>query len=91
VKPVYSVRFAKSARKEFDQLPARVQQRFEEALLLLSANPFSELLRAKKIKGADDLYRVRSGEYRLVYEIRRGELVVIVIKIAHRSEVYRQL
>ncbi len=89
--PRYRVEFAKSARKEFDRLPSRVQDRMLEALAVLSENPYSELLRIKKLRGADALYRIRIGDYRVVYEVRRDRLVVIVIKIGHRGEVYRNL
>ena len=87
----YRVEFVKSARKEFDRLPARVQAKIVETLRLLAANPFSELLRIKKLKGADALYRFRIGDYRVVYEIKQEVLLILVIKIGHRSEVYRNL
>ena len=61
-----------------------------EALYLLAQNPYSELLKIKKMKGAADLYRIRLADYRVLYELRNERLVVIVIKIGHRSEVYRR-
>ena len=85
----YGVEFVRSARKEFDKLPERVQDQVLEALAVLCQNPFSSLLQIKKLKGADALYRVRLGDYRLVYEIRKKSLVILVIKIGHRREVYR--
>ena len=88
--PVYSVEFVKSAQKEFAALPARVRSNIVEALNLLSQNPRSELLKTKKLKGADELYRIRLGDYRLVYEIRQKRLIVVVVKIGHRREVYRR-
>lgn len=88
---VYHVEFTKSARKEFDRLSVKMQDKILEALRLLSTNPFSDFLRTKKLKGADALYRIRLGDYRLIYEVRSEVLVVIVIKIGHRSEVYRNL
>ncbi len=88
--PTYTVEFVKSAQKEFDKLPAKIRSKTAEALNLLSQNPYSELLKIKKLKGADELYRIRLGDYRLVYEIRQERLVVLVIKIGHRREVYRR-
>ena len=85
----YRIEFVKSARKELEQLPARIRSNIIEALGLLSQNPYSELLKIKKLKGADALYRIRVGEYRVVYEIRKKRLIVVVIKIGHRREVYR--
>jgi len=89
--PAYRVEFVKSAKKEFDRLSRRIQDRLLEALSVLSQNPFSELLRFKKLKGADSLYRIRVGDYRVVYEIRNEVLLILVIKIGHRKDVYRGL
>ncbi|MBI4236853.1 MAG: type II toxin-antitoxin system RelE/ParE family toxin [Deltaproteobacteria bacterium] len=87
----YKVEFVKSARKEFDRLPTKTQAKTIEALNLLSQNPYSELLKIKKLKGADALYRIRLGDYRIIYEVRNDRLVILVIKIGHRREVYRGL
>lgn len=88
---VYRIEFAKSAKKEFERLPAKVQNRVTQALEVLARNPFSELLKIKKLKGADSLYRIRLGDYRIVYEVRQNILVIVVIKIGNRKEVYRNL
>jgi mRNA interferase RelE/StbE len=85
----YTIEFVRSARKEFVKLPDRIRERIVEALQLLSHDPYSELLRIKKLKGAEDLFRIRLGDYRLVYEINDQKLIVIVIKIGHRSDIYR--
>ncbi len=89
--PQYSVQFVRSAQKEFDRLPAKLKVKVAEALALLSQHPYSELLNAKRLKGAGQLYRIRLGDYRLVYEIRDEVLVVVVIKIGHQSDVYKHL
>jgi len=86
---VYRVELTKSAKKEFDHLPKQIQRKVVEALTFLTTNPFSELLQIKKLKGSESLYRIRLGDYRLVYEIRKNILLVIVIKIGHRKEIYR--
>ena len=85
------VEFVKSSRREFDDLPRKTQDKELEALQLLATNPFSELLRIKKLKGVESLYRFRVGDYRVVYEVRREVLLILVIKIGHRRDVYRQL
>lgn len=87
----YRIEFVKSAEKEFDRLPAKIKSKTAEALHLLSLNPYSELLKIKKLKGAEDLYRIRLGDYRIVYEVRDERLIVLIIKIGHRREVYRRL
>ncbi|MCC6453296.1 MAG: type II toxin-antitoxin system RelE/ParE family toxin [Acidobacteria bacterium] len=85
----YAIEFVRSARKDFEKLPARIRERIVEALTVLSLNPYSELLKVKKLKGAE-LFRIRLGDYRVVYEVRKKQLVVVVIKVGHRSEVYRK-
>ncbi len=86
----YTVEFVRSSRKEFEKLSLRTRERVLEALAFLTVNPHSELLKVKKLKGASDLFRIRIGDYRLIYEVREEKLVVLVIKIGHRREVYRR-
>ncbi len=85
----YRVQFRRSARKEFLQLPARIQDKIVEALSFLAENPFTGLLQIKKLKGREKLYRIRIDDYRLIYVVESFELIVIVIKIGHRKEIYR--
>jgi mRNA interferase RelE/StbE len=85
----YKVVFAKSARKEWEKLPVSAQDKVIDAVRLLALNPFTELLQIKKIKGAEALYRIRLGDYRVVYEVKNDVLVILVIKIGHRKDVYR--
>lgn len=88
---VYQVEFRKSAAKEFQALPKRIKDSFKEALILLSHHPYSELLKAKKIKGDANLYRIRQGDYRLVYEVQEKKLIIIVVKVGHRRDIYKRL
>ncbi len=85
----YRVELTRSAKRELDRLPSHVVERCLEALSFLSQNPFSEVLAVKKLRGAEPLYRVRLGDYRIVYEVRKKVLLVLVIKIGHRSDIYR--
>ena len=87
----YTIEFVKSARKEFERLPIKVRAKTTEALHLLAQNPFSELLKVKKLRRVEDVYRIRLGNYRVVYELRGARFIVLVIKIGHRNEVYRNL
>ena len=85
----YTIEFVRSARKEFERLPPKARNRVVEALQLLSQNPYSELLKVKKLKDANDVYRIRIGDYRVLYELSNDRLVVLVVKIGHRREIYR--
>ena len=83
----YAVEFAPSAEREFRKLAREIQLRLRPRIDALAADP--RAAGAKKLKGRDDLWRIRAGDYRIVYEIRDRLLVVLVIRIAHRREVYR--
>lgn len=85
----YRVEFVKSAVKEFEKLPDKIQDKILEAVRLISMNPRSELLNIKRLKGTEDAYRIRLGDYRILYEIKDEVLLVLVIKIGHRRDVYR--
>lgn len=86
----FKIEFVKSARKEFVRLPEIVRSRIVEALQLLAQNPYSELVKVKKLKDAPNLFRIRIGDYRVLYELQNERLVVLVIKVGHRREVYRK-
>lgn len=86
----YEIEFVKSARKEFERLPTKFRARIVDALHLLAQNPFSELLKVKKLQSALDVYRIRVGDYRVLYELHNDRLTVLVIKVGHRSEIYRR-
>lgn len=87
--PRYTVKFTSSARREFNKLPSLVRNKVVEALWFLALNPYTELLQIKKLKGPEKLLRVRIGDYRIVYQIEAQVLLVVVVKIGHRREVYR--
>lgn len=83
----YEVRFDGRVRKVLDRLPGDAHARIVRKLESLQEEP--RPLGVEKLSGADDLYRARMGDYRIVYAIRDQQLVVIVIRIGHRREVYR--
>ena len=85
----YRVELKKTAAREFAALPGPVQERIAELLRLLALSPFSSALDIKKLRGADGLYRARTGDYRVVYEVEKSLLRVVVIKVGHRREIYR--
>ncbi len=84
----YEIVFKKSAAKELQGLPKKIQQKILDAIQLLSFNPYTELLQIKKMKGADSLYRVRIQDYRMIYVIENQTIKITIIKIGHRKEVY---
>ena len=73
--------FKKSAAKELQSLPQKIQQKILDTVQLLSLNPYTELLQIKKMKGADSLYRVRIQDHRVIYLIENQIIKVTIIKI----------
>lgn len=82
----YSIVFLNSAAKEFRKLSLEVKHSLVDPINSLSNNPFSH--KSKKLKNSG-LYRIRVGDYRVVYQIDQKEKIVIVTKIGHRREVYK--
>ena len=81
--------YFKNLLKEYLALPKAVQKKFDQVLEILSINPLSEVLRFKKIRGKENHYRVRVGDYRMIYSPQASSLIVRVIRIGHRKDVYR--
>jgi mRNA interferase RelE/StbE len=84
---IYRVEFSRGAKKQFRKLPLYIQERIQAKITELVIEPRPN--KVKKLQGDDDLYRIRVGDYRIVYEIKDDVLLVILIRIKHRSEVYK--
>ena len=83
----YRVILPKSVQKELDRLPDEIANRILARLSLLETNP--RPADVKKLKGRD-AWRIRIGDYRVIYEIHDRILQIIVVTIGHRREVYRE-
>lgn len=83
----YSILLAPPAERQLKALAEATQKRIVTRLKTLQHNPRPQGV--KKLTGEDDLYRIREGNYRIIYTIRDKELVVLVVKIGDRKDVYR--
>jgi mRNA interferase RelE/StbE len=83
----YRVEFTASAVREFKALERSVQRRIATRINQLAENPFPPDV--KKLHGAADHYRIRAGEYRVIYRVEGRRVAVVVVKIGHRRDVYR--
>lgn len=84
----YSVRLKASAAKEIEDIePKKVRRQIVNRIARLSDDPRPP--GCEKLAGHSDRYRVRQGHYRIVYSITDDVLIVIVVKVGHRSTVYR--
>ena len=82
----YSIEFKKSATKELNSLPNKEIKKILNSINQLIENP--RPINSKKLS-ASERYRIRVGDYRILYEIKDQILIVYIIKIAHRKDVYR--
>ena len=82
----YEVRIIRPAEKEVDRLPGAMQARISRRILLLEDNPRPRS--AKKLSGREE-YRLRVGDYRVLYIIDDKTRVVTVFAVGHRGEVCR--
>jgi mRNA interferase RelE/StbE len=85
----YRLEIKDSARKQIAHLPRPDQRRVMAAIADLADTPRPEGVR--KIVGAESAYRIRVGDYRIVYVIHDRVLTVYVVRVAHRKDVYRGL
>ena len=84
----YTVELLPSARRELVAFPKDVQRRLANRIDGLREDPRPP--GAKQLQGEDRLYRLRVGDCRVVYSIEGRRLVILVVRVGHRRDVYRQ-
>lgn len=88
----YSLLLHKSVTKFLEKCPNKQRQDIKQKLELLKQNPYAnEQLDIKSMQGYESLYRLRIGQYRLVYQIKQDELIVFVLKMGSRGDIYKAL
>lgn len=83
----YSVEIAPAAKRQIKKLSKDIQRLVIERLEQLAEIP--RPLGVLKMEGEESLYRIRVGDYRIIYEIQDKVLLIVVVKIGHRSSIYR--
>ncbi len=83
----YTIRIARDARKELEPLPQHLAERVLEKILALAENP--RPAGCTKLKGHARRWRLRVGDYRVLYDLEEAAGVVEVLHIRHRREAYR--
>jgi mRNA interferase RelE/StbE len=86
---MYKIEIKKSPEKFIRQQSRKIQIQIIAAIENLAKNPRPSGV--KKLAGLEELYRIRCGDYRIVYTVQDGKLLVLVVRIAHRKDVYRNL
>ena len=82
----YSLHIRRSAAKEISALPAKDRRRVVARITVLATDP--RPVGCEKLSG-EEKYRVRQGDYRILYEIIDADLIVTVVKVGNRRDVYR--
>jgi mRNA interferase RelE/StbE len=83
----YELIIKPTAEKSLDKLPHPIRRRIVDALKELRENP--RPAGAAKLVGGENFWRIRIGNYRVVYEIHDKQLIVLVLRVAHRKDAYR--
>jgi mRNA interferase RelE/StbE len=89
---LYKLRFLEKALDDLEKIPLPHQRIIKEKLLILAQNPEALKNNIKKLKGSEeDLYRLRVGSYRIIFKKEEKQLVIIIVRIGHRKEIYFSL
>lgn len=83
----YRIEFTNSAAKEFRALASEIKRRITSAIDELCENPYP--MGVSKLKGYATLYRIRVGDYRVIYEVDMSNQSIRIVRIRHRREAYR--
>jgi len=85
----YRIEVKRSAAKAFKKIPKADRKRIIDkidSLIENSPNPDTT-----KMKGDNPFHKIRSGDYRIIYEIQEDILLILIVKVGHRKEIYRNL
>ena len=84
----YRIEFSHRAAKAYRVLPEDMRRRIEPKIDALADHPRPH--GARKIEGEETAYRVRVGDYRILYEVHDRPLLILIMNVGHRREVYRR-
>jgi mRNA interferase RelE/StbE len=84
---VYAVTFSRSAARELERLPDKAVQRLVRAIRALQEDPRPRGHR--KLVGEERIYRIRVGDYRVVYEVDDDQQTVLITRVRHRKDAYQ--
>lgn len=85
----YTIEYKTSVEKELRKLPQAQLKGIVAKIHALAINPHPE--GSVKLRGSSDLFRIRHADYRVIYQVQDKKLMLLVIKVGHRREVYREL
>lgn len=83
----YSIELSRNAYKALKDIPYADVKKIRDKIEKLKKEPFPHGY--EKLEGNDGFYRIRSGDYRVIYQLFQKKLIILIVKIGHRREVYR--
>jgi mRNA interferase RelE/StbE len=86
---MFEIELSNSAQKDLDRLKGKIWNRIRNILVGLEENP--RPYNAIKLRGSENSYRIRLGDYRIVYDINDDKCIVLILRVRHRRDVYRNL
>lgn len=87
----YAFRFTTAAQRQLRSIDRPAAMRILAAVTALGDNPYREDADIKKLTGPSGLYRLRVGNYRVAYQVLDGELIILIVKVGDRRDVYRDI
>lgn len=87
---VYKVRFSRDAASYFSRLDKPTKQRISDAIDQLAINPYDRTFDVKPLVGRGDEYRLRVGKYRVLYTVNEDTVLIYVVDINSRGDVYKK-
>ena len=84
----YSIKYTKEAKKKIEKLDKSIRLVIKKTIESLSSNPYKGKPLSHELAG---LYSLRTSDYRIIYRIKEKQLIIIVVTIGHRREIYKKL
>ena len=83
----YKIEISSTAEKSLKKIPQKDISKIIEAIQQLAISPFPS--GSRKLRGEEGIFRIRQGNYRIIYEVVDKKLIILILKIGHRKEVYK--
>lgn len=84
----YSIKYTKEAKRKIEKLDPSIRVLIKKVIKSLSSNPYKGKPLSYELAG---LYSLRTSDYRIIYRIKEKQLIIIVISVGHRREIYKRL
>jgi len=84
----YSIKYTKEAKRKIGKLDPSISVTIKKAIESLLSNPYKGKPLSHELAG---LYSLRTSDYRIIYRIKEKQLIIIVISVGHRKEIYKRL